>query len=95
MGHLRSKTRSKELKTEKLVNTLGAAVFIKIFWKFVRKVVLIISRSRSKMGYLRLKTTSQELKIEKACKRSSGCSIDLNFLEICQEGCFDDFWVNF
>jgi hypothetical protein len=67
MGHLRSKTRSQELKIEKLVNTLGAAVFIQIFWKFVRKVVLMISRSSSKMGYLGSKTRSQELKIEKAC----------------------------
>jgi hypothetical protein len=92
-GHLRLKTRSQELKIERLVNTLGAAVFIQIFWKFVRKVVLIISRSTSKMGYLRSKTRSRELKIEKACKHASGCSIDSNILQICQECCFDDFWV--
>jgi hypothetical protein len=51
----------------------------------------MISRSNSKMGYLRLKTRSQELEIEKACKHSSGCSIDSNILDICQEGCFDNF----
>jgi hypothetical protein len=38
---------------------------IQIFWKFVRKVVLMISRSSSKMGYLPSKTRSQKLKIEK------------------------------
>jgi hypothetical protein len=32
-------------KKKKLVNTLVAAVFIQIFWRFVRKVVLMISRS--------------------------------------------------
>jgi hypothetical protein len=68
MGHLRSKTRSQELKIEKkLVNTLVAAVLIQIFWKFVRKVVLMISRSSLKMDHLQSKTRSQELKIEKAC----------------------------
>jgi hypothetical protein len=52
MGYLRSKTRSQELK-EKLVNTLVAAVLIQIFWKFVRNVVLMISRSSLNMGHLR------------------------------------------
>jgi 1,4-dihydroxy-2-naphthoate octaprenyltransferase len=60
MGHLRSKTRSQQLKIEKFVNTLVAAVLIQIFWKLVRKVVLMISRSSSKMGYLRSKTRSQD-----------------------------------
>jgi hypothetical protein len=41
-----------------------AAVLIQIFWKFVRKVILMISRSKLKMGYLRSKTRSQELRIE-------------------------------
>jgi hypothetical protein len=43
-----------------------AAVLIQIFWKFGRKVVLMISRSSSKMGNIGSKTRSQELKIEKA-----------------------------
>jgi hypothetical protein len=90
MGHLRSKTRSQELKIE---NTIGAVVFIQIFWKFVRKVVSMISMSSLKMGCLRKKTRSQEPKIEKACKQSSGCSFDSNILETSQEGCFNDFWV--
>jgi hypothetical protein len=51
----------------------------------------MISRSSSKMGHLRSKTRSQELKIDKACLHSTGCSFDSNILEICQEGCFDDF----
>jgi hypothetical protein len=68
-----------------------AAVLIQIFWKFYRKVVLIISRSSMKIDHLRSKTRSQELKIEKACEHSSGCSFDPNILEICQEDCFDDF----
>jgi hypothetical protein len=68
-----------------------AAVLIQIFWKFVRKVVLMIFRSSSKMGHVRSKTRPQELKIENACKHSSGYSFDSNILEICQEGCFDDF----
>jgi hypothetical protein len=68
MGHLRSKTKSQELKVEtKLINTLVAAVFIQIFWEFVRKVVLMISWSSLKMGHVRSKTRSQELKIEKGC----------------------------
>jgi hypothetical protein len=41
------------------------AVLIQMFWKFVKKVVLIISRSCLKMGHLLSKTRSQELKIEK------------------------------
>jgi hypothetical protein len=51
----------------KLVNTLLAAVLIQIFWKFVRRVVLMNSRSSLKMGHIRSKSRSQELKIEKAC----------------------------
>jgi hypothetical protein len=35
MDHLRSKTRSQELKIEKAFNTLVAAVLIQTFWKFV------------------------------------------------------------
>jgi hypothetical protein len=42
-----------------------AVVLIQTFWKFVRKVVQIISRSSSKMGHVRSKTRSQKLKIEK------------------------------
>jgi 1,4-dihydroxy-2-naphthoate octaprenyltransferase len=42
-----------------------AAVLIQIFWKFVRKVVLMISSSSLKMGHLRSKTRSQGLKIGK------------------------------
>jgi hypothetical protein len=42
-----------------------AAVLIEIFLKFVRKVVLMISMSSSKMGHLRSKIKSQELIIEK------------------------------
>jgi hypothetical protein len=57
----------------------------------MRKIVLMISRSRANMGHLWSKTRSQELKIEKSCKCSSGCSFDPNILEIDQEGCFDDF----
>jgi hypothetical protein len=67
MGHLRSKTRSQELKIEKVVNTLLAAILIQIFWKYVRKVVLMISKSSLNMGHLRSKPRSQELEIEKAC----------------------------
>jgi hypothetical protein len=68
-----------------------AAVLIQISWKFVRKVVLMISMSSSKMGYLRSKTRSQELKIEKSFQHCSGCSFDPDILEICQEGCFDGY----
>jgi hypothetical protein len=55
-GNVRSKTRSQKLKIEKLVNTLIVAVYIQLFWKFVGKIVLMISRSRSKMGHLRSTT---------------------------------------
>jgi hypothetical protein len=41
------------------------AVLIQISWKFVRKVVLIIFRSNSKMGHHLSKARSQELKIKK------------------------------
>jgi hypothetical protein len=51
----------------------------------------MFSRSSSKIGHLPSKTRSQEQKIEKACLNSSGCSFRTNILEICQEGCFDDF----
>jgi hypothetical protein len=68
MKYLGSKTRSQELKMEKkLVNFLVAVVLIQIFWKFSRKVLLIISKSNSKMGHLWSKTRSQGLEIEKAC----------------------------
>jgi hypothetical protein len=43
-----------------------AAVLIQIFWKFVRKVVLMISWSSAKIGHIWSKTQSQELKIEKS-----------------------------
>jgi hypothetical protein len=67
-----------------------AAVFIKIFWKFVRKVVLMISRSSSKIGHVWSKTRSQELKKENLFN-TCGSSFDPNYLQIGQEGCFDDF----
>jgi hypothetical protein len=54
-------------KNRKILLTLLAAVLIQIFWKFVRKVVLMISRSSSKMDHVQSKTRPQELKIEKAC----------------------------
>jgi 1,4-dihydroxy-2-naphthoate octaprenyltransferase len=41
-----------------------AAVLIQIFWKFVRKVVLMISGLSWKIGQIRSKTKSQELNIE-------------------------------
>jgi hypothetical protein len=55
MGHLRSKFRSQELKIEKLVYTLVAAVLILISWKLVRRVVLKIVRSSFNMGHLQSK----------------------------------------
>jgi hypothetical protein len=54
-------------------------------------VVVMISSLNSKMGYFESKTRSQELKIEKAFLHSSGCSFDPDIIEICQDGCFDDF----
>jgi hypothetical protein len=51
----------------------------------VKKVVLMISRSCSKIGHIRSKNRSQEIKIEEACYHSSGCSFDPNFMEIGQE----------
>jgi hypothetical protein len=41
------------------------AVFIHAFWKFVSKVVLMISRSNLKMNHLRSKARSQKLKKKK------------------------------
>jgi hypothetical protein len=90
VGHLGKKLGHTAKIKKNLVNTLVAAVFILIFWKFVKNVVLMISKSSSKMGHFRSKTRSQELKIEKACKHSKGCTFHLNILEICQEGCLDD-----
>jgi hypothetical protein len=55
IGHVRPKARSQELKIE---NTLVAAVLNQIFWKFVRKVVLMISKSTLNMGRLRSKIRS-------------------------------------
>jgi hypothetical protein len=78
-------------KNRKSLLTLVAAVLIQIFWKFFGKVVLMISRSSSKIGHVWSKTRSQKLKIDNFSLHSSGCSFDPNILEICQEGCFDDF----
>jgi hypothetical protein len=51
MGHLRSKTRSQELKNrKKLVNIL-----VQISWKSVRKVVLMSYMSSVNMGKFRQK----------------------------------------
>jgi hypothetical protein len=68
-----------------------AAVLIQIFWKFVRKVVLIISRSSSKMGHPRSKNRSQKLKIDFFYNTVVAPGFDPNIQEICQKGCFDDF----
>jgi hypothetical protein len=87
IGHLRCWSK----KEKNIVNLLVAAVLIQIFWKFVRKIVLMTSRSTLKMGHLWIKTRSQELKLEKSCSHSSGCSLDPNTMEIDQKGRFDDF----
>jgi hypothetical protein len=43
-----------------------AAVFVQIFWKLVRKVFLMISKSSSKLGHVPSKNRSHILKIEEA-----------------------------
>jgi hypothetical protein len=69
-----------------------ATVLIHIFWKYLRKVVLMICRSSLNMGHLPLKTRSQE---EKHLFNTSDCNFDLNILDIWQEGCFHDYKVKF
>jgi hypothetical protein len=65
MGHLRSKIESQEQTIEKACEQSSGCSLIQIFWKFVRKVILIILRSSLNIGHLWSKTRSQGLKIEK------------------------------
>jgi hypothetical protein len=67
MGRLRLKARLQELKIEKPVNTLVAAVLIQIFWKSARRVVFMLSRSGLNMGLLGSKTRSHCPNMEKPC----------------------------
>jgi hypothetical protein len=71
MDHVRSKFRLQVLKIEKNVNTIVVAVSIQIFWKLVRKVVLMISRSSFNISHIGSKTKSHSLNIEKTCEHSS------------------------
>jgi hypothetical protein len=60
MGHLPSKARSQELK----IDSVEAAVLIKIYWKMGRKIVLVMSRSSWNIGHLGSKRMSHSPNME-------------------------------
>ena len=47
-------------------------------------LIIIISRSRSKLGHVNSKTRSQGQIIEKPCVHSRGHSFDQKFMRLCQ-----------
>jgi hypothetical protein len=65
-----------------LVNNLEATVLIQISSKWVRKAVLMISKSSLKMGHLESKTRSHGLNMVKRCKHFRGYFSNLNIPEI-------------
>ena len=64
--------------------TLKSTVLIISSGKFVRMLIIIISRSSSKLGHVGSKTRSLGQILEKPCVHSRGHSFDHKFRKVCQ-----------
>ena len=63
--------------------------------KFVRMLVLIISRSSSKPGHVRSKTRSLDQILETLCVHSRVHSFVSNVMTLCQNVNYHNIWVKF
>ena len=64
--------------------TLEGTVLIQNSRNFIRMLVIIISRSGSKLGHVGSKTRSLGQILEKACIHSGGHRFDHKFMKLCQ-----------
>ena len=64
--------------------TLEGTVLIQSSPKFIRMVMIIISRSSSKLGHVGSETRSLGQILEKPCVHSRGHSFDLKFMKAWQ-----------
>ena len=62
--------------------TLEGTVLIISSWKFVRMLIIIISRSSSKLGHVGSKTRSIGQILKRPCVHSNGHSFDLKFMKL-------------
>ena len=67
--------------TFRLVYTLEGTVLIQSSWNFVRMLIIITSRSSSKLGHVESKTRSLDQILEKPCVHSVGHSFDHKFMK--------------
>ena len=66
------------------MNTLRGIVVIQCSGNFIRMLILIISRSSSKLGHVRSKTRSLGQILEKNCVHSSVHSFVSSVMTLCQ-----------